>query len=78
MVDRPEIDAVLLATDDSRVLVGQPTLSDVHVSVELLDRVKGDKVRTAKYKAKSRYRKVRGFRPLYHKIKIGQIDIREK
>lgn len=67
LVDRPRVDAVLFP-EKAKV-----TIKDLGV-------VKGKKVRVAKYKAKSRYRKVRGFRSVYHKIKIEKItvDTREK
>ena len=43
------------------------------VSAEVVDNVKGDKIRIAKFKAKSRYRKVRGFRARLTKLKIIKI-----
>jgi|SRR3989344_1966968 len=49
--------------------LGQPMLKD-RVSSEVVDNVKGDKIRIARFKAKSRERKVRGFRARLTKLKI--------
>ena len=78
LVDRPEVDEILMIIDGDQVYLDKPTLSKAKVVVSPLERVKGDKIRVFKFKAKSRYRKTRGFRPLFHKIKVDQIDIREK
>ena len=40
---------------------------------KVLENMKGDKIRVAKYKSKVRYRKVRGFRPHLTKIQVTQI-----
>ncbi len=52
--------------------LGRPILEE-KVSAEVVDNVKGDKIRIAKFKAKSRYRKVRGFRARLTKLKIVKI-----
>lgn len=67
LADRGKIDAVLFP-------------DGAKVTVKDLGKIKGKKIRVAKFKAKSRYRKVRGFKPVYHKIKIEKItvDSREK
>ena len=67
LADRGKIDAVLFP-------------DGAKVSIKDLGEVMGRKIRMVKYKAKSRYRKVRGFKPVYHKIKIEKItvDSREK
>lgn len=52
--------------------LGQPLLKE-KVSAEVIDNVKGDKIRIARFKAKSRERKVRGFRARLTKLKIIKI-----
>ena len=52
--------------------LGQPLLKE-EVSAEVIDNVKGEKIRIAKFKAKSRYRKVRGFRARLTKLRILKI-----
>jgi large subunit ribosomal protein L21 len=68
---------VLLFTDEGKTLVGTPFLAGYSVSAEILDLVKGEKIRVFKYKAKSRYRKHVGFRAQLSKIKILSIDTPE-
>lgn len=80
-VDRlnEEKDATLnfetLATfDDEKndINLGKPTLTS-KVKGKLVEDVKGDKIRVARFKAKTRYRKVRGFRAQLSKVKILEI-----
>jgi large subunit ribosomal protein L21 len=58
--------------DGKKFELGQPDLKE-KVTALIIDNVKGDKVRIAKFKAKSRYRKVRGFRARLTKLKILKI-----
>ena len=44
------------------------------VTAELLESLRGDKIRVAKFKAKVRYRKVKGFKARLSKIKIIKIN----
>ena len=64
--------------DGEKVFLDQSTLAKADVKISSQGQVKGEKIRVSKFKAKSRYRKTTGFRPLFHKIKIDKIDIREK
>lgn len=69
---------VLLAIDGDKISVGQPRLSNVKVSAKIVGHLQGEKIRVEKYKAKSRYHKVRGSRSKLTRLQIDQIDIREK
>ncbi len=64
-----------LATFDSdkgTVDLGMPLLSK-KMKVQVVSHIKGDKIRVAKFKAKVRYRKVKGFRAQLTKLKIVKI-----
>lgn len=61
---------VLLVSKDDTVEVGAPVLSGKSVIAQIEDAGKGEKIRVAKFKAKSRYRKVMGFRPLITGLRI--------
>lgn len=65
---------VLLVADGEKVTVGKPTVDKAKVAIKLLGEEKGKKIDVYKYKAKSRYRKHIGFRPLYTKVEIGKIS----
>ncbi len=70
---KTELDVLLKFDEEGKVVeVGQPLLKD-KVSAEVIENVKGDKIRIAKFKAKSRYRKVRGFRAKLTKLKITKV-----
>ena len=73
-----KFDQVLLLVDEGRVEVGQPILSNVVVEGEVIDQHKGEKVRVANFRAKSRYRRVKGFRAQLTKIKINKIITKKK
>ena len=67
---------VLLFADGNNRQVGTPSLSNIIVSGQVIGNGKGKKVRVAKFKAKSRYRRVTGFRSSNTKIKIETIGIK--
>ncbi len=58
--------------DKADVDMGTPELA-TKVTAKILENLKGDKIRVAKFKSKVRYRKVRGFRAQMTKIKITSI-----
>jgi len=64
---------VLLFVDKKRVTIGQPLVKNAKIKAEIVDQFKGKKIRVATYKAKSRYRRVKGFRPLLTRVKILSI-----
>jgi large subunit ribosomal protein L21 len=53
---------VLLTKIGSDIKMGQPYLDGVSVTAKIIENKKGEKIRVFKYKAKSRYRKTRGYR----------------
>ena len=64
-----------LATLDSEkgtVTLGKPYLKE-KTQGEVVDTIKGDKMRVARFKSKVRYRKTRGFRAQLSKVKILKI-----
>ena len=64
---------VLLIAGDGQLKIGQPLIKGAQVKAKILEQFKGKKIRVATYKAKSRQRRVKGFRPLLTKIKIEKI-----
>ncbi len=68
-----ELETLLKFDEEGKAFeLGQPILKE-KVTAEVIENVKGDKIRIAKFKAKSRYRKVRGFRAKLTKLKIVKI-----
>ena len=60
----------LLIFDDKNTTVGTPTVKGARVSAEVIDQVKGDKIKVLKFKPKKRVRKLTGHRQKYSRIKI--------
>ncbi len=69
---RVELDTLAVYEQGGKADIGTPLL-DRKVQAEVLEEVKGDKIRVARFKAKVRYRKVRGHRQILTKIKILKI-----
>lgn len=64
---------VLLAVTDGEVKIGTPYIAGMTVSADVLGNTKGEKIRVAKFKAKSRYRRTTGHRQALTQVKITQI-----
>jgi len=71
--DKISFSKILLFKTDSEIKVGKPIVSGAEVKAEILEQFQGEKIRVAKFKAKSRYRRVMGFRPQLTRIKIEKI-----
>ena len=69
--DKIDLETLAILEADA-VKLGEPILNE-KVEAIIVDQVKGDKIRVAKFKSKVRYRKVRGFRQMLSKIKINTI-----
>ena len=65
---------VLLVVDDKEIKIGQPLVEKAKVKAEIVDQIKGEKIRVAKFRAKSRYRRVKGHRQRLTKVKIEKIN----
>lgn len=64
---------VLMVTDGDSVNLGTPILAGVHVAGTVIDDIRGEKIRVAKFKAKARYRRVTGHRQALTRVKIDSI-----
>lgn len=68
LLDGKEIEAPqLLRVEDGRVQLGTPYLKE-KIKLQVLEEVRGKKIRVAKYQAKANYRKVKGQRSRYSKV----------
>lgn len=72
--DKLEIEDVLLLTDGKEVKIGKPTVKGAKVSLEIDSQKKDKKVKSFKYKAKSRYRKTHGSRQLLTRVVVKKIE----
>ncbi|MBU1327240.1 50S ribosomal protein L21 [Patescibacteria group bacterium] len=69
------LESVLLYVGkDNKAKVGKPTVKNTKAVVKIIEQKKGKKIDVLRFKAKSRYRKLRGFRPMLTKIEIVSIS----
>lgn len=66
-------DKVLLHVSDAGVQIGKPYLSGMAVKAKILKSAPGKKLRVARFTAKSRHRRVVGFRPMLSTVEIQDI-----
>ena len=59
--------AALFSSDEGKIEIGKPFLKN-KIILEVLESIKGDKIRVAKYSAKANYRKVTGSRQQLSKV----------
>ncbi len=64
---------VLLVVDEGKVKMGTPVLKNAKINFKNLGVEKGEKIYVKKYKAKSRYRKKKGFRAQHTRILVEKI-----
>ncbi len=68
------VDEVLLIKDGDKVELGTPLVKDAEVEFQVEDEYRDKKIRVAKFKAKSRYRRVKGHRQHKSKVKVLSIS----
>jgi len=68
--DEIKFEQVLLKTKGEDLELGAPFLDKAMVTAKILKQDQGEKIRVARFKAKSKYRKVTG-----HRTQLTQIEI---
>lgn len=71
--DKVELGNVLLIADGDSVHVGQPTVDGAAVKATVVEQYRGKKILVWKYRAKLRYRRRRGHRQDYTRLRIDEI-----
>lgn len=69
------VNEVLMSFDGKKTTFGQPYLKDASVELVMDGIKKGEKILVAKFKAKSRYRKVMGHRQLGSHFTVKSIKV---
>jgi large subunit ribosomal protein L21 len=64
---------VLYCSTENQVYVGAPVLTNITVKTKLVEDKLGDKVRVARFRSKSRYRKVKGHRQPLSVLEVTKI-----
>ena len=68
-----DLDEVLLVVNGSGAKVGQPLVEGAKVKATVTRQIKGPKVIVFKYRSSSRYRRKRGHRQQYTRLRIDEI-----
>ena len=71
--DQIELENVLLLADGDGVKIGQPTVAGASVKATVVDQYRGKKIFVWKYKPKKRYRRRKGHRQSYTRLRIDEI-----
>ena len=71
--DQVELGNVLLIADGDSVQVGRPTIDGATVKATVVQQYRGKKILVWKYRAKLRYRRRRGHRQDYTRLRIDTI-----
>ena len=64
---------VFLIADDKDVKIGKPRVAGAKVEAKVLEEGKGDKKMVFRYKSKTRYKKKKGHRQPFTKVRIVKI-----
>ncbi len=73
--DKVEFDKVLFVSDDNGVKIGKPVVEGAKVSAEVLEHGREKKIIVFKKKRRKGYRKKRGHRQQFTRIKIENISV---
>lgn len=71
--DKFDFEKVLFISKDDDIKVGEPFIQDAKVSASVESHGKGKKIILFKFKAKKNYRKKKGHRQPFTKVKIEKI-----
>jgi large subunit ribosomal protein L21 len=66
-------DQVLLVSDGDKIQVGQPYLKGATLTAEVVDHLRGKKIKIFKFKRRHDYRKRRGYRDDLTRIRVTAI-----
>lgn len=68
-----DLDQVLLVVNGSGVQIGQPLVEGAKVKATVIRQVKGRKIIVFKYRPRNRYRRKKGHRQHYTRLRIDEI-----
>jgi large subunit ribosomal protein L21 len=72
--DSLTFDQVLLVSDGDKIVVGRPYLEGAHLKAELVEHLRGPKLRIFKFKRRRDYRRRRGYRDELTRIRVSAIS----
>jgi len=73
--DAIELDKVLLVADGDEITVGQPTVANATVTATIVEQYRGKKILVWKYRPSKRYRRRKGHRQSYTRLRVDSINV---
>ncbi|HLV37805.1 MAG TPA: 50S ribosomal protein L21 [Spirillospora sp.] len=73
--DSFEITDVLLIGDGDNTVIGQPNVDGAKVKVTVVEQGRGEKVIVFKYRQRTNYRRKRGHRQYYTRLRVDEIVV---
>ncbi len=73
--DQITLDKVFLLANDNEVKVGQPIVDGVAVRATIIEQYRGKKIFVWKYKPSKRYRRRKGHRQSYTRLRVDEIVV---
>jgi large subunit ribosomal protein L21 len=73
--DSFELTDVLLIGDGENTVIGQPVIDGARVKVTVLDQARGEKIIVFKYRQRTNYRRKRGHRQYFTRLRVDEIII---
>lgn len=70
-----QITDVLLVGNGEDTVIGQPNVEGASVSVTVVDQFRGQKILVYKYRQRTNYRRKRGHRQYYTRLRIDEINL---
>lgn len=72
------VNNVLVIADNGKVSIGNPYIVGANVVLKVIKHLKGEKIRVSRFKAKSRYQRLKGFRPHITMVSVETIGYKSK
>lgn len=73
--DTFEITDILLIGDGDKTVIGQPNVEGAAVKVTVVDQFRGEKIIVFKYRQRTSYRRKRGHRQYYTRLRVDDIKV---
>ncbi|RQD70616.1 MAG: 50S ribosomal protein L21 [Tindallia sp. MSAO_Bac2] len=73
--EKVKLDKVLAVSKDGELTMGQPLVEGASVEAQVVENGRADKIIVFKYKPKKDYRRKKGHRQPYTKLKVQSINV---
>ena len=73
--DQVTMKDILMISDEDKVQVGNPFLTNAVITGEIVQQVRGKKVLTYKMKRRKNYRRTKGHRQTYTYVRVNEISL---